>query len=127
MTWSVYIRIIFQMYNIPNPLMLLESPPWSKSDRKEFTLTLVRSYHEHLLREKSRHNSKMKYSNIDLIALTGRSHPVLMNVMTPHDVDMLRTTVKMLISDYLTHDRMSVNSEVFRKLYYIVCTCLSLD
>ena len=30
LTWSAHVRIIFQMFNLPDPLLLLDSAPWSK-------------------------------------------------------------------------------------------------
>ena len=35
LTWSAHVRIIFQLYHLPDPLILLESTPWPKERLKE--------------------------------------------------------------------------------------------
>ena len=110
LTWSVHLRLIFRKYNLPDPLSLLESEVWPKLKWKELTKTRVQAYHEQLLREKARQNSKMEYLNVELTGLTGRSHPILSGVNTAREVEKLRPAVKMLAGDYLTFARLSKDS-----------------
>ena len=40
-TWSAHLRIIFLLYNLPDPLMLLDSPPWPKDSSYKSTLVYI--------------------------------------------------------------------------------------
>ena len=45
-TWSAHVRILFEVYNLPDPLTLLNSQPWPKERWKMFTQTAVTAYHK---------------------------------------------------------------------------------
>ena len=109
-TWSAHLRIIFLLYNLPDPLMLLDSPPWPKDRWKQHTRTAVTSQHESTLRQAAQGNYKLSYLNIQATGLSGRPHPMLLWVLTTHDVVIVRPHIKMLSGDYLcyahlAHDR----------------------
>ena len=50
LTWSAHLRLLFQMYSLPDPLTLLSSPLWSKERWKMLIKTEITSYHEAALR-----------------------------------------------------------------------------
>ena len=110
LTWSAHVRILFQLYNLPDPLLLLDSPPWPSERWKNHTKVVVTSHHEANLRHKAARNFKLQYFNVQATGLSGRLHPVLSWVQTTQDVDLVRPHVKMLGGDYLcyatlAHDR----------------------
>ena len=110
LTWSAHIRLLFLLYNLPDPLHLLDSPPWPRERWKMHTRIAVTSHHERLLRSKASNNIKLKYLNVQTSGLSGRSHPMLTSVHTTQDVTRLRPHIKMLSGDYLSyvnldHDR----------------------
>ena len=110
MTWSAHLRIIFLVYNLPDPLMLLDSPPWPKDRWKHHTKISVTSHYETTLRHRAQGNYKLNYLNVQANGLSGRPHPVLSWVLTTHDVVIVRPHIKMLAGDYLcyahlAHDR----------------------
>ena len=109
-TWAVHIRLLCKLYNLQDPLKLLQTEdPWPKSKWKEWCTAKVRSYHEKLWREKALSNSKMTFLNIQLNGLTGRHHPALMGLTTTRDVEKARTHIKMLSGDYLTYSRLAID------------------
>ena len=106
-TWSAHIRIIFQLYGLPDPLLLLDDQPWPKDRWNSHTKTLVTAYHETAWREKALSNYKLQYLNVQCTGLSGRPHPVLLWVQTTQDVAIVRPLIKMLCGDYLCYDYLS--------------------
>ena len=106
LTWSIHVRNLFLLYNLPDPLTLLSEAPWSKERWKAHYTIKIRSHHEKLLRESASTNSKMEWFNISLIGLTGRHHPILHNITTTRQAEQARPQIKMLCGDYLTMDRL---------------------
>ena len=109
-TWSAHLRVIFLMYSLPDPLILLNSPPWPKVRWKQHTMAAVTSHHERLLRLKAASNVKLQYLNVQTLGLSGRPHSVLSWVQTTRDVTLIRPHLRMLAGDYpcysyLAHDR----------------------
>ena len=110
LTWSAHVTTIFLVYELPDPLLLLDSPPWTKDRWKEHTKIAVTSHHEATLRQKAKHNYKLNFLNVQAQGLSGRPHPILSWVMTTRDVTIIRPHIKMLSGDYLCysylyHDR----------------------
>ena len=110
LTWSAHVRILFQLYNLPDPLTLLDTSPWSKECWKSHITAVVISHHEANWRNRAAANIKLRYLNIQTIGLTTRPHPVLSWAETTQDVVILRPHIKMLAGDYqcyeyLAHDR----------------------
>ena len=101
MTWSAHVRCIFLIYELPDPLLLLDSPPWTKTRWKEHTKIVVTSHHEAILRQKAKYNYKLNFLNVQAQGLSGRPHPILSWVSSTHDVTIIRPHIKMLTSDYL--------------------------
>ena len=52
-------RIVFQIYNLLDPILLLETTPWPKESWKRHTMVAVTSHHEAALRLKSAINMKL--------------------------------------------------------------------
>ena len=109
-TWSAHVRILFGLYNLPDPLTLLSSPPWSKERWKSHAKAAVLTYHEALWRKKAENNPKLQYLNVQATGLTSRPHPMLSWILTTQDVMLARPHIKMLAGDllcysYLAHDR----------------------
>ena len=100
LTWSAHMRILFLLYNLPDPLLLLDSPPWPKERWKQHTRVAVTSYHENLLRSKAANNYKLQYFNVQATDLSARPHPVLAWVLTTQDVVIVRPHIKILEGDY---------------------------
>ena len=110
LTWSAHVRILFQLYKLSDPLVLLNSQPWSKETWKQHTKAAIISHHEATLRQTASRNIKLQYLNVQATGLTGRLHPALAWVQTTQDVSTVRPLVKMLAGDYLcfaelSHDR----------------------
>ena len=111
-TWAVHVQTICKIYDLPDPLRLLElEDAWPKSVWKSWCTTKVRSYHEKLWREKSLSNSKMTFLNTQLLGLNGRHHPALYGLMTTRDVEKMRPHIKMLTGDYLTYSRIATERQ----------------
>ena len=53
LTWSAHARLLFQLYNLPDPLILLDSSPWPKERWKQHTKAAVISHHENALQKKT--------------------------------------------------------------------------
>ena len=103
-TWSAHVRIIFQQYSLPDPLLLLGGQPWSKERWKCHTKTAVTAFHEAVWRDKATINYKLQYLNVQCTGLSGRPHPVLSWVQTTQDVEIVRPHIKLLCGDYLCYD-----------------------
>ena len=109
-TWTAHVRILFRLYNLPDPLVLLNSSPWSKQRWKNHTEAAVLSHHEVVLRKKAATNIKLQYLNVQATGLTGRPHPMLSWILTTQDVVLSRPHIRMLAGDllcysFLAHDR----------------------
>ena len=104
LTWAAHVRILFQLYNLPDPVQLQASPPWSKERWKSHTQVIVRTYHEAALRKNAAQNYKLQYLNVQALGLTSRIHPILSWVMTTQDTVIVRPHIRMLAGDYLCGD-----------------------
>ena len=108
-TWSNHVQIISQRYGLPSPLLLLEGNAWSKERWKCLVRTKITTWFENHLRKKASSNSKMVYLNVQLLGLSGRSHPALLNIKTTQDSKKLRHHLKFLTGDFLTGWRKSID------------------
>ena len=114
-TWSNHLKLISRQYNLPCPLQLLETPPWPKEQWSSYVKTKITNWHENNMRYLSKTNSKMMYLQTDLLGLSGRPHPALLNINGTQDAKKLRAHLKFLTCDdnisFLLSD--SSNSCVF--------------
>ena len=81
-TWTAHLRIIFIMYNLPDPLILLENCLWPKERWKQHTKIAVTAYHEANWRHKAANNFTLQYLNVQITGLSGRTHPIFSWVLT---------------------------------------------
>ena len=82
LTWSAHVRILFQQYNLADPVALLHSQIWSKERWKVYSKTAVAAYHETNWRQKT-------------AALSG--------ILTTQEVLRSRIHIKMLSREYLCY------------------------
>ena len=99
-TWSAHIRILFKIYNLPDPLSLLGGALWSKDRWKTTIKTAVTTHTETVLRKKVENNSKLGFLNVKTLGLSGKVHPVLQGVLTTQEVLSSRVHVRILSGDY---------------------------
>ena len=109
-TWSVHVRHLARLYGLPDPLCLLDKPPPAKSSWKEDVNTAITAYHERELRELAEENSKMKWFNVSMLSLQGKSHHLLQDVVTAHEVKKLRCQLKMLCGDFYCYSIKAENN-----------------
>ena len=99
-TWAAHVRSLFQHYHLPDPLALLDSSPWSQEKWKCTIKTAVISCTEATWREKASTNSKLGFLNVQVQGLSGRSHPVISDILTTQEVMGSCVHLKMLAGDY---------------------------
>ena len=100
LTWSAHLRLVFQLYKLPDPLKLLNSQVWPKDRWRVTVKTMIAAHHEATWRSKAAANSKLSYLNVQASGLSGRPHPVLTGIMTTQEVVRSRVHIKMLAGDY---------------------------
>ena len=100
LTWAAHVRLIFQLYQLPDPLLLLNSQLWPKNKWKLHTKTVISAHHESVWRSKAAVNSKLSYLNTQAAGLSGRMHPLLTGILTTQDVIFSRIHIKMVSGDY---------------------------
>ena len=88
LSWSAHLRTIFKLYQLADPLVLLDTSPWPKVRWKHHVQALVTSYHERVLRYKAATNSKLSFLNVQTLGLSGRLHPTIAWVQTTQDVEI---------------------------------------
>ena len=103
LTWSVHVRLLTQLYGLPDPLSLMESNLWTKQAWKDLCVTRVRAQHERNLRSKAASNYKLKYLNVQSIGLSGQAHISLHSLITTQDIKIARPHLKMLAGDYMCY------------------------
>ena len=100
LTWSAHLRIICQLYKLPDPLVLLSSPAWPSERWKSLVKISVTAHYESAWRSRAANNSRLGLLNVQTIGLSGRPHPVLSNILTTQEVMKSRIHIKMLAGDY---------------------------
>ena len=104
-TWARHIKNLSNMYEMEDPLKLINQVPPSKSEYKNYIHTKVTVFHEKKLRAAAHINSKMLYLNVSIKGLNGRPHPALSGVVTTQGVQKLRAHLKMLTDDLYTYEK----------------------
>ena len=117
--WSAQIRIIFQLYRLPDPLSLLDSTPGPKKRWKSHTSIAVLSHHERLWRQKAADNQKLQFLNVQCTGLTGKLHPILSWVLTTQDVVLVRPHVRMLAGHYSPMTEALTLTAAYVKLFLV--------
>ena len=57
-------RLVCQMYNLPDPLALLQQPVMKKSQWKTLIKAKITAYHEADLRQKALKSDSLRYFNV---------------------------------------------------------------
>ena len=110
-TWSFHLRLICQLYALPDPLELMQQPAMSKSAWKTLVTTRVTAYHEAQLRQIALKNSNLTYLNVQLLGLNGRPHPAILNIAETREAFKLRAHLKFLTGDFLSFSPLSTSGE----------------
>ena len=105
LTWSGHVRILFHLYNLPDPMNLLDTHPWPKERWKQHCKA-----HEAIFGHRVTH--KTKYLNMQATGLSGRIYPILAWVMTTQDVEKVRPHVKMLAGDYQCYANLASDQDI---------------
>ena len=106
-TWSAHVRLLCRMYDLPDPLALMQQLPMSKLQWTTLVSTKVTVYHEADLRGKALKNSSLEYFNVQLIGLTGQPHLVIAGVKDTRAALKLRVHLKFLTGDVLSFEKLS--------------------
>ena len=106
-TWAVHVRLLSQLYGLPDPLIVMQSSPISKTDWKSIILTKVTVYHERELRRKAAGISSLKYFNVQLLGLSGKPHPALLGINDTRQALKFRAHVKLLSGDFPSFEKLS--------------------
>ena len=102
-TWSAHIKHLAKMYNIPDPLLLIDQTPWKKETWKNFIKTKIITFHEKEQRSYAAENNKMCWLNVSMSGLSGKSHLIPHGISTAHEIQKLTPAFKMLCGDFLTY------------------------
>ena len=77
--WSAHVRLVCQMYGLPDPLALMQNPAPPKVQWKSLVKIKVTAFHEADLRQKALKSESLQYSNVHLHGLTGKPHAALLS------------------------------------------------
>ena len=103
-TWCRHIRNLAKVYNITDPLLLIDLTPFKKEDFKNYIRTMITIYYEKKLRYAAQQNSKMLYLNVSVKGLNGKPHPALENIVGSSQVKKAHAHIKMLCMDLYTYE-----------------------
>ena len=103
-TWSNHVRLLCKQYQLPDPLKLLQCAPMSSSAWKTIVMNKITAYHERHLREKAASNSNLQYLNVQLIGLSGRSHPILHHISETREAYKLRAHLQLVTGDFPSYE-----------------------
>ena len=96
------------MYDLPDPLSLMQQPAMNKSAWKILVKTKVTVYPETELRSLALANSKLEYFNVQTLGLEGRSDPVL-EISETRAAPKLKAHLKFLTGDI--HSYLNISNE----------------
>ena len=136
-TWSNYVKNICLKYGLPSPLSLFKDELLSKQHWKTIVQTKVTIWYERHLRSKANSNTKMAYLNVDLLGLSGKPHPALLDISSTQEVKKLRLHLKFLCGDFMSNLMLSkyqpsksplctlCNQSVEESYEHVLLTCRS--
>ena len=110
-TWSVHVRLVCLLYGLPDPLVLLQQVPMTKSAWQTLVKTKLTAYHEHELRSRAQANHKLEYFNVQTLGLTGKAHPML-NIKETRDSPKLSAHLRFLTGDIPHYHNQSMDRGV---------------
>ena len=135
-TWARHVRNLASIYDIKDPINLIDTVPPSKKEFSNYIRTKITVNIERKLRASAAANSSMQFFNINLKGLDGRPHPTLFHINSPRDALRARSHMKFLCGDVYTFEkkdkyqgggstcRLCSNQEVENTIH-IVSTCLA--
>ena len=103
-TWSNHVRLLCTQYQLPDPLKLLQCSPISSAAWKTLIVTKITAYHERHLREEAASNSNLQFLNVQLIGLSGRSHPILHHISETREAYKLRAHLQLISGDFPSYE-----------------------
>ena len=95
-TWSQHLRFISKMYQMEDPLTLINTVPPTKMEYKEYILTKIAAFHERELRQQALKIKSLKYFNVSLQSLRGKPHVSICDVFTSKDVTNMRPHLNLM-------------------------------
>ena len=105
--WSAHVRLVCQMYNLPDPLALLQQPVMKKSQWKTLIKAKITAYHEADLRQKALKSDSLRYFNVQLLSLAGKPHRAIMAAEDSRSVEKMRIHLKFLTGDMLSFAKLA--------------------
>ena len=106
-TWSNHIRLVCKLYDLPDPLRLLQQQPMTKQSWRTLVKTKITAYHERQLRSKAAKNPNLEYLNVQLLSLCGTPHPAIRYISDSRDAYKLKPHLKFLTGDILSNEKLS--------------------
>ena len=107
-TWSVHVRLVCLLYGLPDPLILLQQVPMTKSAWHTLVKTKLTAYHEQELRDRALANHKLEYFNVQTLGLSGKAHPML-NIKETRDSPKLSAHLRLLTGDIASYHNLSMD------------------
>lgn len=107
--WSAHVRLVCQMYGLPDPLSLMQQPAITKAQWKTLVKVKITAFHEAELRQRALKSESLKYFNVQLLGLTGRPHQVIMSANDKRSIEKLRIHLKFLTGDFLSYAKLARN------------------
>ena len=103
-TWSVHVRLLCKQYGLPDPLTLLQKDCIPKKEWKRLVVTKVTAHHEKNLRDRALRNSCMQFLNVQLLGLSGKPHPALLNIYETRQAHKVRAHMQLLSGDFPSNE-----------------------
>ena len=102
-SWFLQVRAITQQYGLPDPLMILQSPP-SKESWKRQCKAMVISFWEERLRGEATLLPSLTYFKPSYMSLTS-PHPIWSLAESPFEISKASTVAAMISGRYVTDHR----------------------
>ena len=103
-SWFLSLRLLANQYNLPDPLLTLQSPP-TKSKWKSLCKSRVLDHYEQKLRAEAEHLDSLLYFKPGFMSLNS-PHPIWTSANSPYEVSKAVIAARMLSGRYRT-DRLS--------------------
>ena len=105
--WAAHVRLLCQMYDLPDPLVLMQQPALSKLQWKTLVKTKITVYHETDLRLKAKNSESLEYFNVQLLGLNGRPYLAVLGIKDTRAASKMRAHIKFLTGDILSFDKLA--------------------
>ena len=105
-TWAIHIRLLSHLYELPDPLVLIQYNPLRKDHWISYIVTKITAYHERSLREKAANNTSLSYLNVGLLGLSGKPHPALQGISETREAVKFRAHIQLLSGDFPSFEKL---------------------